>query len=687
MDSKYFAKSKASEIQAELEQARKKLKPQARVRAVLKKVVANIILNRPELALLMLEIIDLMVIDDYEVRRLVCHYISHYAELNPEQAVLALDFFGRFVSDLDPRIRCLAIKTAAGVPLRPFVALALQLVGLLLKDSNPHVRTTAAFSVAKLYQHDAKKTVAHGLIESLNELLYDENHTVVANALAALGAITDSLGAMGLNINKEHLLTLMRSAGAANEWRQVYLLNALMAYVPQSCQDALEVVEAVLPALLHENAAVVLNAVKVILYLSNYIDTPELVVPGLRTRLGAVLVSLLAKPAELQFLVLRNVILLLLGKSYLVAVDVELFFWRFDDPIYIKDTKLEIIYLLANESNIDVVFRVLEEYATEVDSKMARKAIRAFGNLALKSELAAFRCVDILLDLISNDIPYVVQEACVVVKNILRKYPGKFDILLNNIVRHYKLMDEADAKLALTWMVGQFPEKIPNVDLILDHLTSTFNEEPLEVQCAMITAVVKFYVQFPLKGELLVLSVLKYATEETDNPDLRDRGFFYWRLITSEQSGGTDDDFQKRTKEIVINLDPAINSENDKIDPSILEELELNIGSLASIYLKSVKHVFRLAKRRLLTESPALQARRREELSYQVNSATLQPIERPARREQHLKPLPPMNRNMSTSSFATSSSRASNENSRKESFGQKLSRKASVITRKKSMKY
>ncbi|GEQ67258.1 hypothetical protein JCM33374_g922 [Metschnikowia sp. JCM 33374] len=648
MDSKYFGKCKASELRAELEQAKKKSKPQQRVKVVLKKVVANIILNRPELVSLMDDIIHLMVLDDYEVRRLCCHYITHYADSDPNGAAAALDFFSRFLRDLDPMVRALAIKTVSGVALPSFVALAFQWVSRLLVDKNPHVRTTAAFSVARLYQHDPKTTISHQLIESLNELLYDENQMVVANALAALSSITETSGAMNLNINKDHSLALMQDAGAANEWRQVYLLNALMSYLPKTSQDALDVVDAVLPSLMHENSAVVLNGVKVILYLSNYIDSPEIVVPNIATKLGTVLVSLLSKPPELQFLVLRNMILLLLGKNYLINVDVESFFWNFDDPIYIKDTKLEIIYLLANESNIDVVFRELEEYATEVDSKMARKAIRAFGNLSLKSESAAASCVDILLDLISNDIPYIVQESCMVIKNIIRKYPGKFDILLTTIVQYYKSMEEADAKLALTWMVGQFPDKIINVDAILEYLISSFNEEPLEVQYSMITAAVKYYVQFPVKGEPLVLNVLKWATEETDNPDLRDRGFFYWRLITNQQNEGTDSEFQKRTKEIVINMNPEINSQNDKIDPAILEELELNIGSLASIYLKSVRHVFRLAKRRSLPQSPALQPRRKSELSYHVNSATSQPIERPARREHQVKSLPRMNRNPSS---------------------------------------
>lgn len=690
-DSKYFAKSKASELRAELEQARKKLKPHGRIKVVLKKVVANIILNKSELASLMLEIVELMVVDDYEIRRLCSQYVIYYAALNVKPALFALNFYERFADNHNPALRALAIKTVTSVNVKEFVQLGCKMVKKLLKDKNPHVRTNAAFSVARLFQYDQEKTVSDGLIDDLNELLYDENQAVVANALAALNSITEASPTLNLAIDKTHSLTLTKGLALANEWRQVYLLNALMAFVPQTSQEALALLEAVLPCLQHENCAVVLNATKVIVYLSNYIRSSEHVFPTLPKRLGSSLISLLYKPFEVQFLVLRNVILILLGKRYLLDVEVEQFFWKFDDPIYVKDTKLEIIYLLADETNVNVVFGELEEYATEVDVHMARKAIRAFGNLAVKLEVSASQCVKILADLISNEIPYIVQEAAIVLKNILRKYPGQFDYVIPEIAHHYEIMDDPDAKVAICWIIGQYSEKLSVAHKALDYFVHFFNEVPLEVQYAIITAVVKYYVKSPVNGELLVLQVLKFATEESDNPDLRDRGYFYWRMITNEANGGSDGDFQKMTKEVVISVEPLVTSDNDSIDPTILEELELNIGTLASIYLKSVRHVFRLSKRKHLPASPALQPRRDNGISSNTNKATSQPIEMP-RSHKH-KPLPAINRNSSSASnnLANRASPALHDFeadfSKKESLGLKLSRKASQITSRKNSKY
>lgn len=105
-----------------------------------------------------------------------------------------------------------------------------------------------------------------------------------------------------------------------------------------------------------------------------------------------------------------------------------------------------------------------------------------------------------------------------------------------------------------------------------------------------------------------MLQVLRWATEDVENPDVRDRGFFYWRLLSSDD-GNQKGAFQAHAKQIILNNDPTIVTDNDNIDLMILEELELNIGTLASIYLKPVQLVFRLAKKKQLAVSPALQPR------------------------------------------------------------------------------
>ena len=71
----------------------------------------------------------------------------------------------------------------------------------LLKDPDPYVRKTAAFCVAKLYDHNRGLVEKSDLIARLNGMLRDDNPTVVASALAALMDIWERNDAIKLTID------------------------------------------------------------------------------------------------------------------------------------------------------------------------------------------------------------------------------------------------------------------------------------------------------------------------------------------------------------------------------------------------------------------------------------------------------------------------------------------------------
>ncbi|CAG2060211.1 unnamed protein product, partial [Timema podura] len=71
--------------------------------------------------------------------------------------------------------------------------------------------------------------------------------------------------------------------------------------------------------------------------------------------------------------------------------------------------------------------------------------------------------------------------------------------------------------------------------------------------------------------------VLSLATQDSDNPDLRDRGFIYWRLLSTDPAAA---------KEVVLAEKPLISEETDLLEPTLLDELICHISSLASVYHK-----------------------------------------------------------------------------------------------------
>jgi AP-2 complex subunit beta-1 len=96
----------------------------------------------------------------------------------------------------------------------------------------------------------------------------------------------------------------------------------------------------------------------------------------------------------------------------------------------------------------------------------------------------------------------------------------------------------------------------------------------------LLTAAVKLFI-YKAKSDTtkqLVHKVLKWATEDVDNPDLRDRGFMYWRMLAVNPAVAG---------EIVLAEKPAITTDSDRMDRGALDQLLLHTGTLGSIYHKN----------------------------------------------------------------------------------------------------
>lgn len=107
--------------------------------------------------------------------------------------------------------------------------------------------------------------------------------------------------------------------------------------------------------------------------------------------------------------------------------------------------------------------------------------MRSIGRLAIKVEAAADKCIKTLLELIGNEVTYVVQEAVVVIRDIFRRYPGNYEAIIPNLCAHLDLLDEPESKSAMVWIIGQYANIIDNADELLDDLCYTYLEESVEV--------------------------------------------------------------------------------------------------------------------------------------------------------------------------------------------------------------
>ncbi|KAJ3515807.1 hypothetical protein NLJ89_g1527 [Agrocybe chaxingu] len=547
-DAKFFQRGKIEEFRADLQAAETKDKKFVKRKTVLKKIVANITMGN-DMSPLFTDVVQCLGTPLLEIKKMVYLFLMSYGRAKPDQ--IHLD-----CNDRNPLIRALAIRTMSYIPI-PVVTDALtENLRHCLKDRDAYVRKTAAICVAKLYNADLRRAEKGGFVEMLRDLMLDSNATVVANAVAALSEIGDRQDGVIFRLNLTTAYKLLAALGESSEWGQIYILDCLLRFVPERHSDAEDMAERIIVQLQHANSAVVLTTIKALLYLMNYMEKRRL-------------------------------------------IDYCFFFCKYNDPIYVKLAKLEIMYRLARAENAGEVLSELQEYATEVDIDFVRKAVRSIGRLAIKVEAAADQCIQALLNLLETKVTYVVQEAIIVIKDVFRRYPGKYEGIIPTLCENLDSLDEPESKAAMVWIIGQFANRIDNAEELLDDLLYTFLEESVEVQLALLTAAVKLFVYKSSsdRAKELVHKVLKWATEEVDNPDLRDRGFMYWRMLAVNPAAARD---------IVLAEKPPITTDSDRMDRGALDQLLLHTGTLGSIYHKNPETFIRNATGKALVDSPAL---------------------------------------------------------------------------------
>ena len=105
------------------------------------------------------------------------------------------------MEDSNPLIRALALRTISYIHVREFVEATVPPLKRLVRDTDPYVRKTAAFCIAKIYDHDRHLVEGSDLIDRLNSMLRDENPTVVTSALASLMDIWERSETIKLTID------------------------------------------------------------------------------------------------------------------------------------------------------------------------------------------------------------------------------------------------------------------------------------------------------------------------------------------------------------------------------------------------------------------------------------------------------------------------------------------------------
>lgn len=193
------------------------------------------------------------------IARFICRYLINYARAKPELIILAVNTFVRDCEDPNPLIRSLALRTMACIRVKKIVEYLIMPLGKCIDDVDPYVRKTAAICIAKFYDMDPQRCEDEGFIERLRRMIGDSSPMVVANAVASLCDINDTIGRDVLRLKPKLVNKLLAALNECSEWGQIFLLDALASYIPEDEEEAMLIVEKTIPRLQHVNSAVMLG--------------------------------------------------------------------------------------------------------------------------------------------------------------------------------------------------------------------------------------------------------------------------------------------------------------------------------------------------------------------------------------------------------------------------------------------
>eukprot|EP01089_Gocevia_fonbrunei_P000934 TRINITY_DN10905_c0_g1_i1.p1 TRINITY_DN10905_c0_g1~~TRINITY_DN10905_c0_g1_i1.p1 ORF type:complete len:386 (+),score=71.24 TRINITY_DN10905_c0_g1_i1:178-1335(+) len=177
-----------------------------------------------DVSILYPDVVKNVIVKNMQIKKLVYMYIVHYAELEPEPALLAINNFQRDMASENQLMRALGLRVMSSIRLRVIVQVVVIAIKKACKDGSPYVRKAAAHAIPKIYSLDPDQLP--DLLTSLEISLGDSSTMVLGSALGAFNEICPTR----YDMLHKHFRKLCHVLADIDEWGQVQVVNALTRY-------------------------------------------------------------------------------------------------------------------------------------------------------------------------------------------------------------------------------------------------------------------------------------------------------------------------------------------------------------------------------------------------------------------------------------------------------------------------
>ncbi len=458
-----------------------------------------------------------------EIKKLVYIYLLHYAESEPDLALLSINTIQKSLTDQSPQVRAMALRVMSGIRV-PVIS---QIISLAIKrgcaDMSPYVRKAAALAIPKCYRLDPNTLPQ--LFEYISVLLGDRQYFVVGPAVSAFLEICPDR----IDLIHKHYKTLVKKLVDMDEWGQLATLNLLTIYSrkcfprrtkriktnkskgfyedeasddePDGTGEEVQVLDPDLELFLKackslltsRNSAVIVSAARCFLYLgtAEYIDAA----------IGP-LVALLRSPQDIHSLAMYNIVAICLVRPTSFVQHVSHFLVRSTDPPDISRLKFEVLTLLFPHCAShfkELILSELEHFTRSADTSVVRESVRAIGRCAQNDTTTSARCLRLLLNQISSQDDNLVAESLTVVRHLIQQNPQTHVKTVIRLAKNLDTTTNPQARASIIWLVGEFaalPEEENIAPDVLRILAKGFADESEAAKLQIVLLAAKVYLHY-----------------------------------------------------------------------------------------------------------------------------------------------------------------------------------------------
>lgn len=459
-------------------------------------------------------------------RPLVYNYLIHHAEADPDTALLAINTIQKSLSDTNPRVRAMALKTIAGIRVPAISQLVVIAIKKGVSDLSPVVRKAAALACVKCVRLDP--STQPQVEDFISALLGDKQYYVAGAAVQTFTEICPHR----MDIVHPVYRKLCRMIADMDEWAQLALLRLFTFYArkcfPRRTKQVLRAqtreqkerdfyedvqpkeddeadyeevdlvdpdlelfLKSIQPLLQSRNSAVIVSVTRAYLYLSpmNY----------LHNAIGP-LIALMRSSRDIRQVALYNIVQVCLIDPTFFVPYFRHFLIRSNEAGEIWRLKLEVLALMFSYCPKDVqdlILAELEHFCHGHNAALVRESVRAIGRCAQSSDApTSRRCLSLLLKQIHSPDENLVGEAIEVVRHLIQRSPNEHRKTVIRLAKNLDSLSSPAARASIIWLIGESAGHEPENNIaadVLRILVRGYADEQDEVRAQIVLLAAKVY--------------------------------------------------------------------------------------------------------------------------------------------------------------------------------------------------